>query len=180
MLLYPSWYIRSPINDYIDKALETGEPFSWFFVGATGCGKTYLANLIFEYLRATEDIKSDIFISAPEIYREYMDALDDMPRERSYKLGKIEKYMCRPLVVIDDLGAEKNTEAAHALIGDLIRAQYDYYQEGKSNKCIITTNYSEEALLEMYGEPVIDRLKPYVVLRFTSGSYRRAGEVIKG
>jgi len=179
MLQFPEWYVKpKPIIDYIEKCLQTKDPFAMLFVGKVGCGKTYLAEQVYNYIE-TENSNNHrikmLFSSAAEVYREYLAALTKQNSDKNDLIARIESYLTWDVVVLDDLGKEMDTGAAKTFFSNLLCIQYDAFREGKLNRSIITTNYSGEQLKQLYGEHVVSRLvEYYTIVEFKAGDYRMA------
>lgn len=178
MIVVPEWYIK-PVNifDDVEKTVESGEPFAIMLIGSFGCGKTTLADAVYSHIvKANAENRrfSSIYTNAPTIYQEYLEALELHGQDKIDALKDIYQYFNRSLVVIDDLGTEPTTEAAHNLFATLFCNQYDEYRRGVRNKCIITTNFGRDAQTKAYGGRVVDRITEYYAIKqYTSGSMRK-------
>lgn len=178
---YPKDYIVfKKFDAEIQKVLETGEEFRWLFFGEPGTGKTSLANLVINHIEAKslERIqKRELIIrrmSSSELYREYLRLHNSEYSDKHDAIYKLQRLLCGGLCLLDDLGNEINTEAAHQFIEEALAIQYDYTKRPhRWTSTIITTNYGRSDLALMYGERIVDRfLEDYVTFAFTNQSFR--------
>lgn len=96
-------------------------------------------------------------------------ALRPASREVDHDVDLMERLMEADLLLLDDLGKEKDTdwtrEQMHRLIDGRLR-------EGRRQ--IVTTNLADEALTARYSESLVDRLvADAVILEFTGPSRRK-------
>jgi len=175
MIQFPSGYEKNvKLWQYVEPVIESNSKFAWIFTGVPGCGKTMAANLIYDALvaiNANNHRYSAIGISAQQLYREYLTATET---GKTDDIKSIEAYLCRDLVMIDDLGWEMETNASKTFFANMLSLQYDHYQDGKMNQCIITTNLNYAGIEKVYGTRIIDRIcEHYTILAFSNQSYRK-------
>lgn len=133
--------------DFVNK-FDGQKPMNLSFHGNFGIGKSHLAKAI-----ADEIIKkgfSAIFISLPKLLRKVRGSYNNNSAMSEDEIfNALEKV---DLLVLDDLGAEKNTDWAQERVFDLL--------DSRQGKCtVFTTNFKPEHLLQMYGERDYSRFK---------------------
>lgn len=115
------------------------------FIGTPGTGKTHLAAAITNYIISAFGI--------PVKFGSFISILDDV--KKSFKTDEevIEKLLKVPLLVIDDLGKERQTEWSNSILYQVINGRYENYLP-----VTITTNASMRTLEENIGQATISRL----------------------
>lgn len=111
-----------------------------YIAGGYGTGKTHLAAAIVNQLlgQKTACICMTMIGLLDRIKDSYRDA-----REEGTEAYVLSRYKNVPLLVIDDLGSEQQTEWAISKIFEIINSRYEAYMP-----TIITTNYSAKELVE--------------------------------
>ena len=180
LVLPESFRIIGNNKNIIDKVradIQAEAPFHLLFIGEVGCGKTYLAELIMtavlKYFKHSIKKQKATTIKT----RDYI--------ERVYEKMKfpnvyIPDWSGHPIVMIDDLGAERNTEFAHQEISFKLEEHYDSIDSGECINSIITTNLmiqgqgdSQMNLQNFYGDRALDRiLQYYIPCYFENYSFR--------
>lgn len=125
--------------DNFDAHLSDGSGL--FIAGSVGTGKTHLAAAISLQL---------LNQGVPVIFRTAMDMLGDIKRAYSGEVSEsavLNEYKQAKLLVIDDLGKERMTEWAAAVLYGIINARYE-----NMLPTIVTTNFSTGDLLKSLGE----------------------------
>lgn len=115
------------------------------FIGDVGRGKTHLAGAIARHV--IENYK------VPVIFKSYAALLDDIKRNFDEDKREVERIVNTPLVVIDDLGQEKQSEWNREVLFKIINGRYE-----NMSPIIITTNSSVMTLRDNIGEPSFSRL----------------------
>lgn len=136
------------------------------FAGSTGLGKTFLANCIMNYL--TDRGVSCLYTSASSLFKPFAPGYygDDNAAE------KADFIMTCELLVIDDLGSEKQTDTRYSELLDILNERA---ARKVSHRCktIITTNLSPNDIYSYYGERVASRiLGEYALLKFAGEDIR--------
>lgn len=132
--------------------------------GPPGTGKSFLASCI-----ANKLLDDGIVVKATS-------TIDIVGRSSFYKDDEHDEYVesiIRPeLLIIDDLGAERNTDFALERVHDIIE-----YRTGSKKPMIVTTNYS---LQQMKNETDIRKSRTFdrifsccFPIPFTGGSFRK-------
>lgn len=152
----------SEINDKPKEFMEAIHRFGTnprgFFVisGTNGNGKTFVARAIFEYfsLRCLDNHfwnLADLKIKWQELLAEFKTA--------SFLLQEITKA---PLLVLDDLGTTKPSEAFMEFLYIVADKRYE-----SRNTCgtIITTNLNSKSMREMFGDAFVSRVASGICVR---------------
>lgn len=151
-----------PYNRSLERALEEcrhfvsvikrgGEPESLLLAGAWGTGKTHLA-------AATAIGLADVFQdkAAAHLRFEVTPKLLAMARasiKRSANDNPIETAMRIPVLILDDVGAEKVTEWVREQLFLLVNERYNYRRP-----TLVTTNCSMEELEDRIGQASVSRI----------------------
>lgn len=172
MLVYPSnWIKNDSLCDLVESTLQDKKPFAWLFVGNAGCGKTAMAELVFNEL--SKQYKPNWFLTANTLYSKYINLVSSKDAEMSRGLANLNQCFNSPLFVLDDLGREIGSEASSTFFANLFSEQYEAFKEGKQHRCIITTNLHSDQIAKRYGEHVMDRIwEVFTILKFNNPSYR--------
>lgn len=163
------------IHSYLQQLVSTmkkGQAFQEgiFLHGETGSGKTHLLGCIANYL-----IESNLDVS----YIVYADLLDRIRETYNDDNTETESSILRrvntvSVLLIDDLGMEKNSEFAQKYLGQIIDHRYR-----NMLPTIITSNFTLSELKErskndMYGERVIWRCVETSKLFHLAGNLRNS------
>lgn len=132
--------------------------------GGYGCGKTHLAAAIIIWLAEKKGI-AGMFASVP-------DMLESMRAGYEKKDGSAEQVMKAakeaPVLVLDDLGAEKATDWTRQQLYELINCRYE-----KELPTVVTTNCAMQELIEHEGQRTASRLVEMTTpVRIKAGDYR--------
>lgn len=140
------------------------------FIGQTGLGKTFMCNSI-----AIELLEKGIpvlYLSAPEIFNKLSMRYsnDELERERSKELSQLVEEV--ELLIIDDLGTEKQTAARYTELLEILNAR-ELRSRKDVCKTIISTNLEPSDIYQYYGERVASRLiGDYNLLYFVGDDIR--------
>lgn len=152
------------INDSNKKAYEEAKRFvqefpreqGLMFVGSVGTGKTHLAASIVNEL--VNNMHSVVFGNSADIIARMRKSFSGGDSD----IDIIEKITSSDLVVIDDLGKEKESEYTSTIIYQIINRLYE-----DEKPIIITTNCTSEMLLERLGdkgESILSRLMEMCII----------------
>ena len=132
-------------------------------VGNYGCGKTHLTAAVIH--RLAEQGIGGVFVVVPELLRAIRRGYNEH-NEDSERLVKLTEEA--PLLVLDDLGAEKTSDWVREQLYVIINHRYE-----DMLPTIVTTNCSTQELVERVGQRTVSRLiemtTPY---KITAKDYR--------
>lgn len=132
-------------------------------VGNYGCGKTHLTASIIH--RLAEQGIGGVFVVVPELLRAIRKGYSS-PNEDADKLVQLTEEA--PLLVLDDLGAEKPSDWVREQLYVIINRRYE-----NMLPTIVTTNCSTQELVDRVGQRTVSRLiemtTPY---KITAKDYR--------
>lgn len=158
------------IIDYVSKYAESPKGFL-VLSGKNGTGKTYIAKAICRKLNklgyAHEIIyttQADLNMKWIKVFNEYGDV--------SYLL---EQYLEPALLVIDDLGTKKPSDAFMDFLYIIVDKRYT-----QKNKCgtVITTNLNSKDMRLQFGDAFVSRVASGKCFRF-EGEDRRFDDKYK-
>lgn len=144
------------LNDYLKSTKTKG----FAFFGAVGSGKTYIVAALINQLcnnivdKTTEKEREDICagrlsVVSPAVFISNIELIEKVKNDNEL----INKYKKSKLLIIDDLGAARNTEWAEERLFEII--DYRYCQE---LPIIFTTNITPKDLKEKISNRIFDRL----------------------
>jgi len=116
-----------------------------FLYGIAGTGKTYLSVKIFQALSQAQ------FISFPKFLLHLKNNFDDRTSWKNEDL--IDKLGEAPILIIDDVGAEKMSEWVAEIFYILIDERYS-----RMLPTIITSNFSTQEIAERFGARISSRI----------------------
>jgi len=133
-----------------------------FIHGETGCGKTHLAVAAlkeFYKLKATGFFNriEDLAKSLREVYSQ----------EKKSEFPIIEKHCRARFLVLDDLGADKQSDFIVTRIYDIVN-----YRNSENLLTIFTSNYGIEIIEDAYGSRIASRIKAGLILHLAAPDYR--------
>lgn len=180
LILPESFRIIGKNKNIIDKVradIQAEAPFHLLFIGEVGCGKTYLAELIM--MAVAKYFKH--FVKEQKVTTiKTRDYIERVYEKMNFPNVYLPDWSGHPVIMIDDLGAERNTEFSHQEISFKLEEHYDSINSGECENSIITTNLtiqgqgnSQMNLQNFYGDRALDRiLQYYVPCYFESYSFR--------
>lgn len=115
--------------------------------GNTGCGKTYFAAAMLNYLW---DRKEEVFYTQ---IRRLIQSVQDTIQNGKGQYEILQKFAHKKILIIDDLGASANTEWQKEMILDLIDTRYEH-----KLPTIITTNLDDDQIKQILGPRTSSRL----------------------
>lgn len=151
--------------DYAENFNESSP--SLLFNGNTGLGKTFLSSAIAKKL--TEKGYSVIFDSVSNILR----AVENEHFGRANG-DTMSVLMDSDLVILDDLGSEFITNFSSSVLYNIIN--------NRINSCkpiIISTNFNNNELNEMYNERLISRISSFIPIHFEGNDIRVQQTILK-
>jgi predicted ATPase len=157
---------------------EDIDPFTWsqyeealadkeglFLHGPAGTGKTHLAVAA---MHALPRHRGERFVSVPELLMELRNTFRD--GERVSEIDIIDRYASAPLLILDDLGAEKSTDFAIQALYIIIDRRY-----ARMLPTIITSNLSVDEIAEKVGDRIASRIAGMCKVIEMQGKDRRIG-----
>ena len=138
---------------------------SLLLIGKPGCGKTHMAACIYN------NFDSD------KVWLDASEYIFEMKRRMTLKTTDAAQIlkdgwnmaMYSSLVVLDDLGAEEQTDAAGSILTRILMERYN-----NKRWTIITTNLDGKALKARYGERIISRIyEDFIVVVMKSRDRRK-------
>jgi len=152
--------------DHLKKISSSGE--NLVLVGNTGCGKTHLAVAVIRYLTEVNNIGSAAinFIPIPELLLKIRSSFQEGSALSESEL--IDKFTWSPLLVLDDLGAEKTTEYSITTLGLIIDRRLRY-----NRQVLITTNLTLAEIEEKLSARIASRLSEMNIVKITMPDYRK-------
>lgn len=135
---------------------------SLIILGGVGSGKTHLASSIANAMIAR---------GIPVLFGTYLEHLEELRREFNSTGERLylAKMKSTPLLVLDDIGREKQTDWSRQVMFDVINHRYEHM-----TPIVITTNMSKKDLEAYLGKDVYSRLcEMSAMLETKSGDYRR-------
>ena len=155
----------------ISENIENNKDLHFMFMGDIGIGKTFLANIIKDYLQ-----KSDLKVSLYEIrkiYQEYVRLIGSNYSDSSDQVNKIANIGKKDILILDDLGTEKMVENQITFIKNILLDRYETIKKQQCLLTIITTNFGSEEINSIYGSRVLDRiLEVFTIVNFKGKSLR--------
>lgn len=150
------------------RGVIDGPPVSVFICGACGCGKTHLAASIIRRLiqtgRIRENKVSVKFASVVDLLMEVKATFNQRETEEDV----LSQYVRPMILVLDDLGAEKQSEWAAMTIYALIDRRY---RDMKTT--IVTSNMTLEQIEQQLGSRTASRLAEYEIVIINMPDYRK-------
>jgi len=182
--------VYEEVLNYARKFYKHYENGNWLLMqGKYGTGKTHLAiatikDAAYWFASNYSDKRIDYPVDAistkenmrPILFKNVTDLLQDI--KKAYNHIDVDedqvmwKYQTKPLLVIDDLGAEKPSEWQQEKLYSIL----DYrYRELKPT--VITTNYSMGELIDRVSQRVVERIQEASYKTgFRGESYRMGGK----
>jgi DNA replication protein DnaC len=142
------------LMDAIEQCVK--EEKGIFVYGDTGVGKTY-------FLYALKNIiggSVENFVSLLTEYRDYM--------QKGYYFDRMIDLTNKEYLLIDDIGAEKNSDFVQEFLYTVINKRYE-----NMNRTVLTTNLSLDEFKERYGARILSRIAEMCVLVELKGEDRR-------
>lgn len=128
----------------VEGWLEASGKQNLFFYGEPGTGKTWLASMA-----AWELAKETSFVRAPEMFIDFQGSVKEHD-----ELEVLGKYMQKPVIIFDDIGAHRVSDFVIEMFGILLDRFYSNCRTG----LIFTSNLSPKQINDTMGERVASRL----------------------
>lgn len=151
------------VSERFVDVFDTDEPRNILFHGSFGLGKSHLAKSIADGVIANG--KHAIFISVPKLLRKIKSTYSNDSEINEDKIIQVLESV--DLLVLDDLGAEKQTDWTAERIFDIIDTR-----QGMST--VYTTNFTPEDLIQKVGERNFSRVvnRETTVIEIKGDNYR--------
>jgi DNA replication protein DnaC len=151
--------------------LPTGR--RWLYLhGAPGCGKSHLAAAAANHLTNAEGIPT-LFITAPELYRWLREAFDkganDFGERMDYS-SRLEIVQSAPVLILDDLGAEKGSEWTDEVLWLILDRRYR-----EQAPTLICSNLAPGQMRDARMTSRLNDRALVVVMQAAAVDYRRKG-----
>jgi len=116
-----------------------------FLFGPAGTGKTHLA------VKIAQEVDSEVkFVKIPKLLFSFKANYNGQGHENEQIIERLSKV---PLLILDDLGAEKASEWVAETLYILIDERY-----GNMKPTVLTSNYSPSELAERLGDRIVSRI----------------------
>ena len=160
----PADYIGSRMPSLGGKVTSwEGDPWSLFFVGPVGCGKTCSATAVFGKAAIELGLSSPAWVSVPVILHKLrQDVRGDGEDSR------LDRIMDAKLLLLDDLGAERPTDWALETIRIVLMHRHQHHLP-----TIVTANAQDKVELEKRYPREISRLSAGLIVPMTGRDRRR-------
>lgn len=159
------------------KWLKSKEKGPLYLHGIPGCGKTHFMTAIFRHMVDHTDFEM-IYIKSDQMDRELLQAsTGKLMNSVGYSVSEhqlIEKYAQIPILFIDDLGAEKDSERVKQQYLSILDERY-----GNELITVSTSNLDLEKLGKTLGERLASRLKTSYIVQFPDQDLRCKVELPK-
>ena len=153
---WDNWVADTPEKEKAFKVAKTAWETNLCFTGNNGTGKTHLAMCL------TKD--GATYRRLPDIFREVREGYNKTETENESAI--LDYYGDRKLLIIDEIGRQKFSPFELNLFFEIIDRRWNNVLP-----TTIITNLAAEEFSELYGQAILDRLRP-VEVRFTWESMR--------
>jgi DNA replication protein DnaC len=128
--------------------------------GPTGCGKTHLAISIIK-----KQCGNSIFITVPDLLLKIRSSFNGGAETED---GIIAEYSSVPVLVLDDLGAEKTSEYSITTLYIILDRRIR-----ECRQTIITTNLTQQEIEKTFGARIASRLSGMENIKINMPDYRK-------
>ncbi len=161
--------MKERCEDFVTHFTEPASP-NLLFVGRSGVGKTFLSNCIGSKL--LEQGVPVLYMPVSSLFKPFSAAAFAGEEEKETLLALRNLILNVELLIIDDLGTEKQTATRYEEVLEILNTRE---MNGRNRPCktIITTNMTPKILFDTYGERVASRiLGAFDVLPFCGDDIR--------
>jgi len=167
--------INPKIAEMVEESVKKRKGQNLYIFGDSGVGKTYIAYAIYNFVKDNDlpcavvknldivDAIKGTFIGLPEQdnprYNEILAKLDLLKELETYK----------GLLIIDDVGVEKSSEAVIVKLFQIINERYEWMLP-----TIYTSNYDLNELKEKVGDRIVGRMAEDCIVIKLEGENKRA------
>lgn len=147
--------------------------------GKTGCGKTHLAIATLRKMVINDEIPrggysrdswelpvAATFVTVPSLLMEIRDCFKAKADESEFEI--VERYVSYPILILDDLGADRATEWAIETLYLIIDGR-----DSNLKPTFITTNLSVHEIEQHYGARIASRIAGMSILSIDLPDYRK-------
>ena len=168
----PRRFLQARRSDFDPAVFNAAEGFlagrceGIFVHGPTGTGKTHFAVAVLSEILASSDTGLARFVTVPSLLMEIRATFKDSSPCSEEDL--IRRFADLDLLVLDDLGAEKNTDWVMQTLYLIIDRRYSDMRQ-----TIITSNHGLDGIAERVGERIASRLAGMCRIISLEGNDRR-------
>jgi DNA replication protein DnaC len=137
------------------RNFHTKQADNLIFVGKAGLGKTFMCNCI--AIALIEKGIPVVYMSAPDLFDNIASKYSQDEEEREKAIELDELLTNAELLIIDDLGTERQTGSRYAELLDILNSR-ELMSRKRICKTIISTNLSLKNIFSAYGERVASRI----------------------
>lgn len=149
---------------FCDDYLKHNKPKGLKLFGNYGSGKTHLCAAIIH--RLAQNKVRTVFMVVPELLRTIRQSFNQDNDDSSRRI--VNKAETTPLLILDDLGAEKTSDWVREQLYIIINRRYE-----NMLPTIVTTNCTTEELVNRLGERTVSRLIEMTdAYKITADDYR--------
>lgn len=157
--------IKSSPRSYMEGNLDRCKDFvdnftrrkvdNLLFVGKSGLGKTHLCNSI--ALALLEKGIPVLYLNAPSMFSAITSVYSKDEQERENAKQIYDLIINTELLIIDDLGTERQTATRYTELLEILNAR-ELISKKRTCKTIISTNLDTQNIFKFYGERVASRI----------------------
>ncbi len=154
------------IKDYLPSATRTG----LFLCGGVGNGKTLLCCIILNELIFHYAISARYMNLSYQYFHRIRDTFTEGSETYGKAMSFMEDFVNQNLLLIDDMGVQRNTDWEMEMLYNLIDRRY---QEERIT--LITTNQNLEQMKDLFDGRIFSRIKEMcTIVELQAGDYRES------